>query len=153
MEISRRNTPYEKEAAMVSEIEVSEKVNRIKKYETVVSSGQSALKALLTMNGGGTIAFLTFIGHLVDKKDTLPAVSVPLFVGALQFFIYGTFATVFAYGTIFLTNCLSSVNWDRSSNWMFGFTVLCGFVSIGCFLVASGRAVDAFQSVSSVLKP
>ena len=42
-------------------------VDLLKKYETVVSSGQSALKALLTINAGATIAFLTFIGHLLDK--------------------------------------------------------------------------------------
>jgi hypothetical protein len=139
---------------MVSEIEAPEEVNRLKKYETVVSSGQSALRALLTMNGGATIAFLTFIGHLIDKGEALPtasvlpAASVPLFVGALQLFIYGTFLTVFAYGTIFLTNCLSSVKWKKSSNWMFGVTVALGFAAIGCFLFGSWRAVDAFQSVT-----
>jgi hypothetical protein len=152
-ELATRNSPKEKGAAMLSEIEAPEEVNRVKKYETVVSSGQSALRALLTMNGGATIAFLTFIGHLVDKEKTLPPESIPLFVGALQLFIYGTFITVFAYGTIFLTNCLSSVKWKKSSNWMFGFTVAFGFAAIGCFLVGSWRAVDAFQSVSRVLKP
>ncbi|MBV8544290.1 MAG: hypothetical protein JO093_09555 [Acidobacteria bacterium] len=127
-------------------------VGHEKKYETVVSSGQSALKALLTMNGGATIAFLSFIAHLLDNKTFSPA-SVPLFVPALQLFIYGTFITVFAYGTIFLTNCLSSRSWHRSSNWMFGATLLCGFASIGFFLAASWRAVDAFQTFSKALKP
>jgi hypothetical protein len=126
-------------------------VGHEKKYETVVSSGQAALKALLTMNGGATIAFLTLIGHLWDK-GTMPADSIHLFVDALQLFIYGTFVTVLAYGTIFLTNCLSSQGWRKSSNWMFGFTVFCGFVCVGCFLFASWRAVEAFQSVSKLLK-
>lgn len=108
-----------------------DRVNSVKKYDTVVSSGQSALRALLAMNGGATLAFLTFIGQLWEK-GTLPRDSVQLLVGALQFFIYGTFLVVFAYGTIFLTNCLSSEGWEKSSNWMFGLTVACGFVAIVC---------------------
>jgi hypothetical protein len=133
-------------------IETSDAVNPIKKYDTVVSSGQSALNALLTMNGGATLAFLTFIGHLWDK-DTLPRDSVDLLVGALQFFIYGTFLAVLAYGTIFLTNCLSSVKWKKTSEWMFGFTVLSGFASAACFLAACGRAVGGFESVTRLLPP
>jgi hypothetical protein len=130
-------------------------VDRLKKYDTVVSSGQSALRALLTMNGGATIAFLTFLGHLWDK-GTLQPVKVPLFVGALEFFIYGTFAAVLAFGLIFLTNCFSSLThkkWSKAvSNAMFGFTVLCGIASIAFFLFASWRAVAAFQSVSAPAK-
>jgi hypothetical protein len=42
-------------------------VDRSKKYDTVVSSGQSALRSLLTMNGGAIIVFLTFLGHLWDR--------------------------------------------------------------------------------------
>src|SRR5436189_54689 len=122
------------------------------KYATVVSSGQSALRALLTLNGGATIAFLTFIAHLMDNKTMSPA-SVPLFIPALHWFIYGTFITVFAYGTIFLTNCLSSKKWRKSAIGMFVVTVLFGFASLGFFLFASWRAIDAFQSVSKMLKP
>jgi hypothetical protein len=54
-------------------------IDALKKYETVVNSGQSALRALLTMNGGATIAFLMFIGHLWDKPGPLPFASVHLF--------------------------------------------------------------------------
>src|SRR3954452_10280363 len=114
---------------MVSEIEAPEEVNRLKKYETVVSSGQSALRALLTMNGGATIAFLTFIGHLWDK-GTLTSASVHPFVGALKLFIWGTFFAVLGYGLIFLTNCFSYIahkKWAKLvSNAIFFFTVLSG---------------------------
>ncbi|HYC60453.1 MAG TPA: hypothetical protein VEK79_12890 [Thermoanaerobaculia bacterium] len=125
-------------------------VHPLKKYETVVSSGQAALRALLTMNGGATVAFLTFIGHLWEK-GTLPRDSVHVLVSALQFFIYGTFFAVLAYGTIFLTNCLSSVDWHRSSNAMFVVTVLGGLASILCFLAASWRAVEGFQAATRAL--
>src|SRR5437588_6846371 len=114
---------------MVSEIEAPEEVNRIKKYETVVSSGQSALRALLTVNGGATVAFLAFIGHTMET-GTMPVESGRVFVGAMQLFIFGTFSAVLAYGMIFLTNCLSHVGWRRWSNWMFGVTLVCGLASL-----------------------
>ncbi len=134
-------------------------VDSVKKYDTVVSSGQSALRALFTLNGGATIAFLTFLGHLWDKG--VQPQGGGAFVVALKLFIYGSFFAVLAYGTIFLTNCLSTIerqtprrlvfgraiNWKTLGQWMFGITVVLGFVSIGCFLAASWRAVDGFASV------
>ena len=124
-------------------------IDPVKKYDTVVSSGQSALRALLTLAGGATIAFLTFIGHLWEK-GTLSSESSHLFVDALQMFIYGTLLVVLAYGTIFLTNCLSSVEWHKSANAMFGVTVLLGFTSVGCFLAASWRAVEGLQAATKL---
>jgi len=134
----------------VSTYRARRQVDLQKKYDTVVSSGQSALRALLTMNGGATIAFLTFIGHLWDK-GTLTTASVRPFIGALTLFIYGTFAAVLAYGLIFLTNCFSYVGHKKWANTVsdaiFVATVVAGIASIVCFLMASRRAVDAFQSV------
>jgi hypothetical protein len=131
-------------------IESPRQVELGKKYDTVVSSGQSALRAFLTLNGGATVAFLAFIGHAMETGK-LPLESSRIFVGAMQLFIYGTFLAVLAYGTIFLTNCLSRIEWLRASNWMFGITLLCGFASLGCFLAASGQAVEGFQKATEVL--
>lgn len=121
-----------------------------KKYQTVVTSGQAALKALLTMNGGGTIAFLTLVGHLGEKG--IPISSVDLFVAALKMFIFGTLFTVLAYGMIFFTNCLSYGGFKKWSNFTFGLTVACGVASLVFFIIASGRAVLAFQSVTAAVK-
>jgi hypothetical protein len=115
-----------------------------KKYDTVVSSGQSALKALLTMNGGASLAFLAFVGNAL--KEHVPIQHNGL-VYALQFFIAGTFMTVCAFGTIFLTNCFSSVGWRRTSNAMFALTLFCGFASLGCFVWASGSAIRGFAAL------
>lgn len=119
-----------------------------KKYETVVSSGQAALRALLTINGGAIIAFLTFVGHLWEKDRLPPAESVRLLVVALDILVLGTFLTVLAYGTIFLTNVLSRIERTKASDGMFVVTLVVGFLSAGCFLVASLFAVNFFLSVS-----
>jgi hypothetical protein len=125
-------------------------VDSVKKYETVVSSGQSALRALLTINAGATIALLTLVGHLWDSK-TLTRMSSELFVGALHHYVWGTFLALLAYGAIFITNCLSSEGWERVSYGTFYVTVAVAFTSAGYFLVGCWRAVEAFQSVSKLL--
>lgn len=113
------------------------------KYSTVVSSGQSALKAFLTMNGGASLAFLAFIGNAI-REHSLNEHAGGILVHAMQGFIYGTFMAVLAFGTIFLTNCLSIRNYERSSNVMFVMTLVCAFASAGFFLYGSATAVRGF---------
>src|SRR5436853_7628903 len=76
-------------------------VDSVKKYETVVSSGQAALRALFTLNGGATIAFLTFLGHLWEASlspsggHALPLSGGGALVVALNLVIYGSFFCCF----------------------------------------------------------
>jgi hypothetical protein len=125
-------------------------VTPAKKYETVVSSGQAALKAFLTMNGGATLAFLAFIGHVIEAH-AMPSQSVPVFVTAMQFFIGGTFSAVLAYGAIFITNCLSSIERPRAARVAFIVTLLSGLASVLCFVVGSLWALEGFRAANEVL--
>ncbi|HEX7189950.1 MAG TPA: hypothetical protein VF381_00105 [Thermoanaerobaculia bacterium] len=115
-----------------------------------MASGQSALRALLTIDAGATIALLTMVGHLWDSK-TLTRTSSELFVGALQPYILATFLALIAYGAIFITNCLSSEGWEKVSYGTFFITVVVGFTSAGYFFVGCQRAVEAFHSVTKLL--
>jgi hypothetical protein len=123
-----------------------------KKYDTVVSSGQSALGALLTVNSGAIIAFLTFIGNLLEKR-IVPREGVNGLVIALGFFVAGTFFAVLAYGMIFLTNCYSRINRAEHADRLFNITVVCGFISIGSFLFGVMQAVRTFWSIARLLSP
>jgi|ERR1043165_349456 hypothetical protein len=125
-------------------------VDDLKKYDTAVMSGQSALRALLTLNGGATVAFLAFIGHAMETH-TMPVGSGRVFVSAMQLFIYGTFFAVLTYGTIFLTNSFSYMKWVRSADYLYKLTLLCGFGSLGFFLWASWRAVEGFKLANEML--
>jgi hypothetical protein len=136
-------------------------IDHVKKYDTVVSSGQAALRALLTLNGGATLAFLTFLGHLWEGAHR--QVHSPLLVEALTLFVWGTFLTVLAYGLIFITNCLStleriqptymlfrlSIKRETVTYAIFVLTVVSGIFSLVCFFLASRRAVDGFNAVAS----
>ena len=151
--MSTTNTPAKVDDAATSTLKTVAEVDSETKYQTVVSSGQAALRALLTINGGAIIAFLTFIGHLWEKDTLPPAKSVSFIVDALEILVVGTFLTVLAYGTIFLTNVLSRIERTKASDRMFFVTLALGFLSGVCFLVASLYAVNFFLSVSKVVKP
>jgi hypothetical protein len=81
IEDEKARLELEKLRLEVAQLQIGQ-IDQVKKYDTVVSSGQSALRALLTLNGGATIAFLTFIGHFWDK-GALSSDSSHLFVAAL----------------------------------------------------------------------
>lgn len=131
--------------------ELSPDVDHEKKYDTVVSSGQSALRALLTVNSGAILAFLTFIGHLLEKP--VPRGGVHGFVIALALFVAGTFFVVLAYGMIFLTNCYSSIKREKLSRRLFNTTVACGIASIVSFLIGVVQAIRTFWSIAKLLSP
>lgn len=115
----------------------------VTKYTVVVNSGQATLKALMTLNGGATVAFLAFMGHLLEKGE--PAANLHVLLGALPYLIGGTFCAVLGYGLIFLTGCCSLARWHTASNVMFGSAVFVCVASIVFFLLASLRAVSAFD--------
>ena len=121
-------------------------ISKLDKYKTIVDNGQSTLRALLTMNGGATLAFLTFLGHLFEKA-TPQKTDLPLLLDALQYFVWGTFAAVLGYGLIFLANVFSYGGWHKTTNGMFVVSVLAGLASLGSFVYASSRAIAGFAKV------
>lgn len=125
-------------------------VDRTQKYNTVVSNGQSALRALLTMNGGAIIVFLTILGHLWDNKAQI-APSVDMFVDALWVFILGIVLALVAYCFIFLSNCFSYIGREKLSNLALAVMFAGGLGSLVCFPIGSYRAMEAFQAASMLL--
>jgi uncharacterized protein (DUF433 family) len=124
-------------------------VSVVKKYETVVTSGLATLRALMTLNGGATIAFLTFIGHL-GEKGSLPPKAADEFIAALIWYVAGTFSAVLGYGTIFMTNTYSYAETKyrlgrKMSDWLFLVTMLCGAAALLFFVAASLFAVAGFK--------
>ena len=141
-------------------------VDVIKKYDTVVSSGQAALRALMTLSGGATVAILTFIGHLAQNKLLTPK-STEAFGSALELFVYATLLAVLGYGTIFLTNTVSleltryrrkvgkpePIGERDPSDWLFLATIGCGIASLVLFVMASQHAVTGFTLVGGGSPP
>ena len=132
------------------------------KYNTVVSTGQSTLKAHLIMNGGASVAFLSFIGKAIEQEKLNEAAG-STFTSAMQWFILGTFCAVFAYGLIFATNCLSYYKDQKihtscptriGGKTVFLFFILTpvvGSCSLLFFLVGSLQAMHGFSKVRTLL--
>jgi hypothetical protein len=131
-----------------SSIKLSD-VKHEKKYEAAVSNGQSALRALLTMNGGAIVVFLTFLGNLWGKV-AVPEPSIRIFVDALLWFIIGIGFALVAYCAIFVSNCFSVTNRHKLSDTAIGVTLVGGFMSLVCFPIGSYKAITAFQSTAAL---
>jgi len=108
------------------------------RYQTMVDSGQATLKAMMIMNGGGTIALLTFISHITSGSN---GVTEPdLFILAVILFVSSTFLSVLSYGAIYGTNCYSyadgtAIDGEKRKRW-FQLTIGCGFGALGVFAIA-----------------
>jgi hypothetical protein len=116
-------------------------------YQMVAESGQSALKALLIMNAGATVTFLSFITHIASNKIIIS--NPGSFVWAISLFITSTFLAVLSYGTIFTTNCYSLRDGQGhdSLNRLVWFRVTCilGYMSAGVFVLGCIKALFALK--------
>ena len=128
-------------------------------YETAVSNGQSALKALLILNGGAAIAFLSFMGTTFQRTQMNPEV-LDYFVSALWGFILGAFAAVLSAGAIFLTNCFSfgqhvspSKIFSKLSNLFFVLTCVIGLAAFGSFVYGGVEATIGFKAAVGKVAP
>lgn len=80
-------------------------------FRTVITTGQSALKATMLLNGGAAVAMLAFVGKLVEYKTAFTAQ-----IGfAVLMFAFGALASVAATGGTYLSQLLyaSSNSWAK----------------------------------------
>ena len=142
--MSDEDAVVKSEVGNLSAPEVTKKT----KYDTVVSGGQAALKALLTLNGAAAIAFLGFMGVALQRIKMDPSV-LDYFIEALWGFILGAFAAVLSAGAIFVTTCFSYVEWNKTSNAFFGVTCAIGIVAFGCFIYGGVKATEGFRQAGA----
>jgi len=78
-------------------------------FRSVITTGQSALKATMLLNGGAAVAMLAFVGKLVEYETVFTSQ-----IGfAVLMFAFGALASVIATGTTYLSQLLyaGSVPW------------------------------------------
>ena len=71
------------------------------------TAGQSALRTSFLMNGGASVAILTFVGHLATSTPD----KVPLLAPSLEIFVSGVLFAAFASGATYLAQ-LSYARWS-----------------------------------------
>lgn len=68
-------------------------------FRSVITAGQSALKASMIINGGAIVALLAFIGHVGDKISNIQ----PLLASSIWLFCLGVLASAVASGFTYLS--------------------------------------------------
>lgn len=87
--------------------------NQLKMLDAVITTGQSALKSALLINGGASVALLAFIGKIwgnVDTQQTLEAFSV-----ALIYFVFGVLSSAIAAGATYFSQAGYAEEFGRIS--------------------------------------
>ncbi len=120
---------------------------QIEILKVVAESGQSALKALLLLNGGAAIAFLAFLGAAFKGSGVGPE-QAAAFGFVMRCFLVGAFFSVCASGTTYLSNLIQSLGGHWPGIAVLVFTVILGIVSLGAFSVGGWAAADAFAITS-----
>lgn len=107
-------------------------------FKVTITAGSNAVKALMLLNGGASIAFLAFIGNLwISGKMNE---SIPMLVIALRAFCYGVGLAVCCSAFTYFCQYLVQLNFEKDSqslskaaHAMNIVAVLCGIASIILF--------------------
>lgn len=83
---------------------------RLELFRSVITSGQSAIKASFLLNGGAAISVLAFVGHLAQFRPT----KVPEFGACLLPFAYGVLAIAVTSGCTYLSQWLYASNMPKA---------------------------------------
>ena len=81
-----------------------QKDSSLEMFRSVITTGQSALKASMLLNGGAAVALLAFIGHAAESTVTkimVSALALPLFI-----FVTGALVAAVATGGTYLSQSL-----------------------------------------------
>ncbi|MFC6122584.1 hypothetical protein ACFPZP_16135 [Citrobacter bitternis] len=107
-------------------------------FKVTITAGSNAVKALMLLNGGASVAFLAFIGNLWISGKMNDA--LPLLVNALTTFCYGVGLAVCCSGFTYFCQFLVQLNFIKdmkslsiSAHLMNALAVICGLISIILF--------------------
>lgn len=106
-------------------------------------SGQTALKAIMWINGGAAIALLAFVGQIVSR-DGASVDNATELADAFKAFIAGVLVACLGYGTTYLSNLTQSVGWRIFGIILLGVTVLLWIGAVVAFGVGAWGAATAF---------
>lgn len=101
VEHERSLTQYETESA--SQLEV---------FKSVISTGQNALKCSLIINGGASLALLTFIGNYLTKSNS-PSLIISMLAFPLYIFTLGVFSAALSSGFTYFVQYSYYEDWSK----------------------------------------
>jgi len=126
-------------------------------FESVIISGQAAVKASLFLNGGAAIALLAFIGHLASSSIAQASTDFKLAINglstSLSMFAWGALCAVLVAGLTYLTqllysNIIGKKCWQYYTGIVFHFlSIVVGILSYIIFSYGVFQAGKTFSSL------
>ncbi len=121
------------------------------------SAGQGALKGMLLINGGASVAMLAFIGNIynnIHSPELLHAISKSMMI-----FVWGTFLGAFAFAIVYLSEYFGSIAFEDTKksktrafslflNYLSWVIVVLGYL---LFLWGAYNASGAFELINPVI--
>ena len=143
----QRNTPEVAEAMKLqheSNLANSKAINdsSLAMFESVISSGKTALTSCILINGGAAVSMLTFIGNFSTK---LPKISIPSpLIYAMIFFSVGVLSGGLGTAFTYLTQYCYERVWNSAGVTFHIITLILGFGAYILFLCGVISAYHGF---------
>jgi len=129
-------------AGYLNERQIDQEI-AVEMFRSVLMAAKIALTTSILVNGGATIALLSFLGSLIGKTPPPPAGMQSLLSRSLICFAVGVVAGAFATGFAYLTQfCYAS---DRR-RWGIGFHVVTVVLTAGAYIAFLGGVVEAYRA-------
>jgi ABC-type Fe3+ transport system permease subunit len=121
-------------------------LENLEMFKSVIASGQIALRFLLLINGGASLAMLTFIGTLTKNRPVM----VTEYAFSLLFFVIGVLLATICAGLTYINQVIYHAKGDKKGNCFRFITLLCGASSAIVFAVGTYFAYQAFKMFASL---
>src|SRR4051812_11172099 len=82
-------------------------------FQSVISSGENAVKSAMLINGGASVAVLAFLGNLMAKASLAPSLKLGEFPNAMLCFVFGVLVPALANGLIYSTQFSFKREWRK----------------------------------------
>ena len=121
----------------------------IEGFKQVIALGQSALKSIMLINGGASVALLAFISNLAT--NTSAKLQIPPFAESLRYFVIGVFLSSAAFAPTYLSQSFfdGEKKWQQHTGLTFQIiTIAIGIFSFISFFYGADAAYHAFLGIA-----
>jgi len=103
----------------------------VEMFKSVITAGQSALKASMVINGGAAVALLAFAGKIWETSTS--ALVATSLVTSTLIFCFGVLCAALASGITYLSQSSYSHDWIRTGHLFNAIGVISVLISYGLF--------------------
>lgn len=122
---------------------------RTEMFRSVITSGQNAIRSMVVINGGASVALLAFLGHLA----TINSSSIATFADCLVAFVAGTLLAGLVSGGTYLSQWLLASErpaGEKAGFWVNILVIALGIASYVAFGLGAYWTYDAFARPADV---